>query len=137
MTPYSVEVLDHFRAPRNAGRLPADAEDVGTGDVTDAAGKRLRLQLRTDARGRVTDARFKAFGCPVTIACGSWATLALIGRTLQETRQVDAARIARELGLRVEQLPLADAAVGAIRAAVAELSRKRRRSAPQTYPNGL
>ena len=120
--------MDHFRAPRNAGRLPPDAVDVGTGEATDTGAKRVRLQLRVEPDGRVGEARFKAFGCPVTIACASWVTLELTGRTLEEARQLEPGQIGEGLDLRDDQLPLAELTARAIGAAVADLESKLRRA---------
>jgi NifU-like protein involved in Fe-S cluster formation len=88
----------------------------------------VRFQLRADADGRVSEARFKAFGCPVTIACASWATLELAGCTLEEARQLDTGRIGAGLDLRDDQMPLAELTARAIGTAVADLESKLRRA---------
>lgn len=74
------------------------------------------------------EARFKAFGCPVTIACASWVTLELTGRTLEEARQLESGQIGEGLDLRDDQLPLAELTARAIGAAVADLESKLRRA---------
>jgi len=85
---YSETFKDHLANPRNAGEL-ADADAVA--ELTNpACGDRLRLTLRI-GRGRITAARFLAYGCPPTLACGSALTEMLEGLTTAE-----AARLTRQ-----------------------------------------
>src|SRR5918997_5717122 len=86
--PYSDAFKNHLAEPRNAGEL-ADADAVA--EVTNpVCGDRLRLSLRVRA-GRVEAARFLAYGCPPTLACGSALAELLEGKTLE-----DAARLTRD-----------------------------------------
>lgn len=86
--PYSDAFKDHLANPRNAGEL-ADADAIA--ELTNpACGDRLRLSLRIH-EGRITAARFLAYGCPPTLACGSVLTSMLEGITTGE-----AARITRQ-----------------------------------------
>jgi nitrogen fixation NifU-like protein len=85
---YSEAVKDHLAHPRNAGEL-ADA-DASAELTNPACGDRLRLALRI-RDGRITAARFLAYGCPPTLACGSALTEMLEGITPDE-----AARITRQ-----------------------------------------
>ena len=91
---YSEKLLDHYRAPRNVGRLdPADGsarrENQVCGDI-------LEIYVRVEG-GRVREARFKAEGCIPTIALASYVTEWCIGRTVAESRQLDAAFLASAL----------------------------------------
>ena len=65
---YSDVFRDHLAHPRNAGELSgANALAEETNPV---CGDRLRLSLRI-RDGRIEAARFLAYGCPSTLACGS------------------------------------------------------------------
>jgi nitrogen fixation NifU-like protein len=86
--PYSETFKDHLAHPRNGGELP-DA-DAAAELTNPACGDRLRLTLRI-RDGRITAARFLAYGCPPTLACGSALTEMLTGLTTGE-----AARITRQ-----------------------------------------
>jgi nitrogen fixation protein NifU and related proteins len=82
---YSAQLLDHFQNPRNAGEIAnadamAEIENPACGDM-------LLLTLKTSA-GRITEARFKAKGCVAAIACGSALTELVIGKTLNEARNL-------------------------------------------------
>lgn len=86
--PYSEAFRDHLADPRNAGVIEDADADVELSNPV--CGDRLRLTLRVHA-GRVREARFLAYGCPPTIACGSALTELIKGKTLEE-----AARLTRE-----------------------------------------
>jgi len=48
-----------------------------------ASGAWVRLHLRID-RGRVTEARFQAYGCPHTLAAAAWLAEHLPGRSVDD-----------------------------------------------------
>lgn len=92
---YSDLLKDHLANPRNAGTLPdADAEAEQSNPV---CGDRLRLSLRLRS-GRIEAARFLAYGCPPTLACGSALAEMLEGLTLEEAARVTRDSIARAAG---------------------------------------
>src|SRR5271167_4069744 len=88
-------VLDHFRAPHNAGDLPDASVTV---EVTNpVCGDVLRLSVRMES-GRVSAAHFKAQGCVAAIACGSALTDTLIGRSPAELSTITPQQISAGLG---------------------------------------
>ena len=92
---YSAAVLDHFQSPRNAGDLEgATAQAEVTNPV---CGDVLRLAVRM-AAGRVAAARFKAQGCVASIACASWLTEWMHGKTAAELNGLDAQQVSEALG---------------------------------------
>jgi NifU-like protein involved in Fe-S cluster formation len=61
---YSDKVLDHFENPRNVGKMDPTSLSVGTGLVgAPACGDVLKLQIKVDDDGVITDAKFKTYGC--------------------------------------------------------------------------
>lgn len=92
---YNVTVLDHFHNPRNAGDLPGA---TATGEaVNPACGDRMRLYLKVQ-ENRITEARFKTFGCIAAIASSSQLTEMLRGRTLDEARALTNRDVVEALG---------------------------------------
>ena len=72
---YSAKVLDHYENPRNAGSFSKDEENIGTGLVgAPACGDLMKLQIKVDENGIITDARFKTYGCGSAIASSSLVT---------------------------------------------------------------
>jgi nitrogen fixation NifU-like protein len=88
-------ILDHFRAPHNAGDLP-DATAIV--EVTNpVCGDVLRLAVRVET-GRITAARFKTQGCVAAIACSSLLTDMLIGKSPPELHAISPQQISESLG---------------------------------------
>lgn len=81
---YGAEVLRRFRELPGAGDLPdaAPGAFAGRADAADG-GARVLITLRAE-RGVVTEARFRAYGCPWFIAAASWLTERLLGVSQRE-----------------------------------------------------
>ncbi len=79
--PYSAAFKNHIANPRNPGEL-ADANAIAE-ETNPICGDRLRLSLRV-SQGRIEAARFLAYGCPPTLACGSVLTEMILGKTVDE-----------------------------------------------------
>lgn len=93
--PYSELLKDHLANPRNAGEL-ADADAVSE-QTNPVCGDRLRLSLRV-REGRIESARFLAYGCPPTLACGSALAEMLEGLTTEEAALVSRQEIVKAVG---------------------------------------
>jgi len=95
---YSDKVIEHTENPRNVGTLDKDSPDVGTGLVgAPACGDVMRLQIKVED-GRITDARFKTFGCGSAIASSSMATELVKGRTIEEALSLSNQEVVTALG---------------------------------------
>jgi NifU-like protein involved in Fe-S cluster formation len=79
-----LQVLDHYENPRNVGSLDKNDKHVGTGLVgAPACGDVMKLQIKVDENGKITDAKFKTFGCGSAIASSSLATEWVKGKTVK------------------------------------------------------
>ncbi len=92
---YSLELLDHFTNPRNAGEV--SSPDFTIACENPVCGDQLRLTLRC-AGGRVAEIAFRARGCTASIACASALTELLLGRAPAELAKVRAAEIEAAVG---------------------------------------
>ena len=91
-------MVDHYENPRNVGAFDKKDPNVGTGLVgAPACGDVMKLQIRVDDEGNVTDACFKTFGCGSAIASSSVATEWVKGKTLDEVTTIKNADIAKHL----------------------------------------
>jgi len=92
---FSEEVLQHFRNPRNAGDLPGATAQVEVSNPVCA--DVLQLAARME-HGRIAEAKFLCRGCTTAIACASFLTELIEGRTLAEMRNVTALAVSEGLG---------------------------------------
>lgn len=82
---YSENLMDHYENPRNIGTLDEDDPNVGTGMIgSPACGDIMRLQIKVNDKGVISDAKFKTYGCGAAIASSSVATEWIKGKTLEE-----------------------------------------------------
>ena len=122
---YSDKVLDHYENPRNVGTFPKDEEGIGTGMVgAPACGDVMRLQIKVDDDGIITDAKFKTYGCGSAIASSSLVTEMLKGKTLDEAQTIKNSTIALELALPPVKIHCSVLAEDAIKAAVKDYREK-------------
>ncbi len=121
-TPYSAQVIDHFAAPRNLGRLP-DANGRGVVGDLQTDDVRIEIAIRVEG-GRIAAARFRTFGCSAAIAASSIATTLIADRTVQAAADITPAQIAAALGgLPPERLYAPEMAAMAVHRAVADWER--------------
>ncbi len=98
---YTDKVLDHFRNPRNVGKIE---NPDGTGTVGSlACGDSLTLTFKLDGNGRIADVKFQTFGCASAIASSSALTELVKGKTLEEAEKITNKEIADYLGGLPEQ----------------------------------
>ena len=112
---YSEKVIDHFTNPRNVGEMP-DASCMG--EVGNAkCGDIMRIYLKINDDGVITDAKFNTFGCASAIASSSMATEMVKGRTIAEARKLTNQEVVDALdGLPAQKIHcsvLADEAINA------------------------
>jgi nitrogen fixation NifU-like protein len=85
--PYSETVMEHFRNPRNVGRIEdADAQSM---EGSPACGDMVAVYLKVDEESkRIEDIKFESYGCASNIATGSIITELAKGKTLDEAKAI-------------------------------------------------
>ena len=97
MSPYSERVREYFGAPAHAG-------DLADGAVVNVDEQGVRLQLSaTVGDETVATMRFRAWGCPHTIAAAEAACGALEGGPAQELLEFSVSGLMEELAIPVEK----------------------------------
>src|ERR671911_440746 len=95
MANYNPHVIDHLVKPRNVGELEAPS---GVGESGDAAcGDVARFSLRIE-KNRLTQVRYKVYGCAACIAAGSALSELVRGRSLLKAARVSKADLENSLG---------------------------------------
>jgi nitrogen fixation NifU-like protein len=122
---YSTQVIDHYENPRNVGSFAKDDSSVGTGMVgAPACGDVMKLQIKVDSQGIITDAKFKTYGCGSAIASSSLVTEWVKGKTLDQAGQIKNVHIAEELALPPVKIHCSILAEDAIKAAIKDYKDK-------------
>src|SRR5215470_13529378 len=92
-------ILDHYEHPRHRGPLP-DATvsqkggNPGCGDIIEA-------HLKIDDHERIVDASFEGEGCTISQAAASILSEQIIGKTLEEVKNMDHIQFIEDLGREV------------------------------------
>ena len=92
---YTDKVMDHFTNPRNVGEIP-DADGSGTVG-NPVCGDIMKIDIKVDG-DRISDIKFKTFGCGAAIATSSMVTEMVKGKTLAEALEVSNKAVAEALG---------------------------------------
>ena len=93
---YRDNIIDHYQNPRNYGTL--EHPDISYEDSNPVCGDEIRMDLKTQD-GRVVDARFQGHGCSISQASASMLTEEIIGKTLEEVKQIDKQYLLDLLGI--------------------------------------
>jgi NifU-like protein involved in Fe-S cluster formation len=118
---YAEPIWRLFQHPPHVGEFEPGTPGVVTGEAgSKAARSVLRLQLRFEA-GRVADVRFKAYGCPSSIAVGAWIVDWSLGKTPAELASLRAADLRKALEIADDRAHCALLGEDALHAALARL----------------
>ena len=93
---YSEKMMDHFRNPRNVGKIDNPDGTATVGSL--ACGDALQFQFKLGPDGKIAEAKFQTFGCASAIASSSALTEMVIGKTLDEAKKITNQQIADYLG---------------------------------------
>lgn len=120
---YSEKVMDHFMNPRNVGEID-NADGVGTCG-NPVCGDLMTFYIKVEPRNddphlaRISEIRFKTFGCGAAIAVASMASEMAQGKTLSEVIAMSRDDVACQLdGLPPAKMHCSNMGVQAIQEAV-------------------
>jgi nitrogen fixation NifU-like protein len=127
MFQYSEKVMDHFTNPRNVGELE-DPDGVGRvgnpkcGDI-------MEFQIKVDD-GRLSDVKFRTFGCGAAIAVSSMVSEMAKGKSLDEAMKITNKMVASELdGLPKNKLHCSNLGADALHKAIEDYRDRQKKAA--------
>ncbi|WP_321418251.1 iron-sulfur cluster assembly scaffold protein [uncultured Methanomethylovorans sp.] len=95
--PYTEKVLEHFRNPKNVGKLE-DADGKGL-EGSPACGDMVAVYLKVNPETTVIDdIKFESYGCASNIATASIITEMAKGKTIAEAKKISWQEATDELG---------------------------------------
>ncbi len=125
MFKYSKQVIRHFTHPKNVGVIKNAS---GTGKVTShVCGDYmfLYIKVKNGKIAKITDAKFKTYGCAASIACSSVLTELVKNKTLAEAKKITKKQIIKKLkGLPALKIHCADMAIDALHSAIANYKKQ-------------
>ena len=83
---YREVIIDHYKNPQYRGKL--EPHDISFEDDNPLCGDHIRIDLRLDKEGRVSEARFDGQGCAISQASADLLTESIIGKTLDQIRSL-------------------------------------------------
>lgn len=95
MVMYGKKVMEHFMSPRNVGEIK---DSDGKGQVGNpVCGDIMTFYIKVKDN-RISDVKFKTFGCGAAIAVSSMVSEMAKGKTLDEALKITNKDVAKELG---------------------------------------
>ena len=93
---YSEKVMEHFKNPKNSGKLdnPDAVGEVGNPTCGDV----MKIYIKIEKKSIIKDIKFETFGCVAAIATSSALTEMVKGKTIEEALKITKSDISNELG---------------------------------------
>ena len=95
---YREYILDHYKNPRNFGRL--ENPDISHEENNPLCGDVVGMDFKTHD-GVIEDVRFHGRGCAISQASASLLTERLKGMSLDDARQIGKQDVLEELGIEI------------------------------------
>ena len=93
---YREIILDHYRNPRNKGRL--EHADVSTHDSNPLCGDEIDIHLKVE-QGKIKDIKFEGRGCAISQASASMLTEMVMDKPLTAVKDLAKDDILENIGL--------------------------------------
>jgi nitrogen fixation NifU-like protein len=96
---YRENILDHYQNPRNFGTL--DHPDITYEDDNPLCGDVIRIDINLGEDDRISEVAFSGEGCAISQASASMLTEEILGKTLDEVKQLSKDDILEMLGIQL------------------------------------
>jgi nitrogen fixation NifU-like protein len=94
---YREIIIDRYKNPHYRGTL--DPNDITFEDDNPLCGDHIRMDLRVDADGKVSEVAFDGHGCAISQASADLLAESIIGKSLDEVKALKKEDILEMLGI--------------------------------------
>jgi nitrogen fixation NifU-like protein len=94
---YNEIVMEHVSDPRNVGEMSDEEADGFSESGDPSCGDVLKLWIKVESE-KITDIKFKTFGCPGAISTSSMMTVLVKGKTIEEAKNITDDDVVEALG---------------------------------------
>lgn len=94
---YREVIIDHFKNPGYRGSL--DPNDISFEDENPLCGDRIKIDLRVDESGKITEAAFDGHGCAISQASADLLLESIIGEPVDEVKKMTKSTVLDLLGI--------------------------------------
>jgi nitrogen fixation protein NifU and related proteins len=94
---YRELIIDRYKNPHFRGSL--EPNDISFEDDNPLCGDHIKIDLRVDENNRVIEAAFDGHGCAISQASADLLAESVIGKTLDEVKQINKQDILDMLGI--------------------------------------
>jgi len=89
--------IEHYKDPLYRGHLSPN--DISFADDNPLCGDHIEIDLRVDADGKITDARFDGHGCAISQASADLLVESIIGKSIETVKSMNKQHILDMLGI--------------------------------------
>ena len=83
---YRELIIERYKSPQYRGEL--DPHDISFEDENPLCGDHIRIDLRVDGGGKITDAAFSGHGCAISQASVDLLLESVIGKSVEDVRHL-------------------------------------------------
>mgnify|MGYP001117356615 FL=1 len=94
---YREIIIERYKSPHYRGVL--DPNDITFEDENPLCGDHIRIDLRVSEDGRVLEAAFSGHGCAISQASADLLLESIIGKTIDEVKQLTRFDVMENLGI--------------------------------------
>lgn len=94
---YREVIIEHYKNPGYRGSL--DPHDISFEDENPLCGDQIKIDLRVDENGKVTEAAFDGHGCAISQASADLLLESIIGKSTEDIKKLTKSDILEMLGI--------------------------------------
>lgn len=94
---YREVIIEHYKNPDHRGQL--DPHDISFEDENPLCGDHIRIDLRVDKDGKITDVAFDGHGCAISQSSADLLLDSVLGKTVDEVKKLTKADVLDLLGI--------------------------------------